>query len=267
MDYVGKNKELWNEWAEINVHSPFYDVEGFKRHRSPLDADVLAGLGDLSDKSVLHLQCHFGMDSLRLKLAGAARVVGVDYSERAIAHARALASEMRIEARFIESNVFALPAVLDEAFDVVFTSYGVIGWHPELASWGAIVARYLKPGGRFFIIEGHPTMWMFEGVGVEDLVIKHPYFRRREPIVIEPIVGTYADPNATFSNTEYSWPHDLSETITALVGAGLRIEEFREYAHTVWKAFPFMIEQSPGRFVMPPDKPVIPMMFSIRATK
>jgi ubiquinone/menaquinone biosynthesis C-methylase UbiE len=267
VDFVGKNKDLWNEWAEINVRSPFYDVEGFKRDRSPLDAEVLAGLGDLTGKSVLHLQCHFGMDTLRLKLAGAASVVGVDFSNQAIGHARALASDMKIDARFIESNVFALPDVLDEQFDVVFTSYGVIGWLPELAPWGAIVARYLKPGGRFFIIEGHPTMWLFEGVGATDLVIKYPYFRRPEPIVFEPTVGNYADPTAKFTNIEYSWPHDLGETINSLIGAGLCIEEFREYAHTVWQAFPFMIEQAPGRFVMPPDKPVIPMMFSIRATK
>jgi SAM-dependent methyltransferase len=264
--YVVKNRDLWDEWAEINVRSPFYDVAAFKRAPSPLDDEVLAGLGDLAGTSVLHLQCHFGMDTLRLALAGASRAVGVDFSPKAIAHARALATEMNVGAEFVEADVLALD--LGEQFDVVFTSYGVIGWLPELTPWGAVIAKHLKPGGRFFMIEGHPTMWMFDGAGATELVIRYPYFHRPgEPIVIPPATGTYADPEATFEGTEYSWPHDLAETFGALLDAGLRIEQLREYAHTVWQAFPFMIEESPGRFVMPPDKPTIPTMFSIRATR
>jgi len=152
-------------------------------------------------------------------------------------------------------------------FDIVFTSYGVTGWLPELAPWGRVIARHLKPGGRFFIIEGHPTMYMFEATGAGDLLIKHPYFGRGEPIVIPPTEGAqYADPTAKFEGTEYSWAHALGETISSLLDAGLRIDEFREYTHIVWKALPFMVEERPGRFVLPPDSPV-PTMFSVRASK
>jgi SAM-dependent methyltransferase len=267
VDYIASNRDLWNEWAEINYKSEFYAVAAFKANPTPLDADVLAGLGDLTGKSVLHLQCHFGMDSIRLKLAGAREVVGIDFSNIAIANAKQLASEMGVDVRFLETDIYKLGDVLDGQFDIVFTSYGVIGWLPELTPWGQLIARYLKPGGRFFLIEGHPTMWMFDGNATTSLVLKYPYFRQAEPIVIEPGTGTYADPDATFTKTEYSWPHELGETINALTTAGLRLDEMREYGHVVWKAFPFLVEQSPERWVMPPDMPQIPMMFSLRASK
>lgn len=266
MDYVASNKELWDEWVGINAGSAFYDVAGFKRAPTPLDTEVLDGLGDFAGKSVLHLQCHFGIDTIRLRLAGAARAVGVDYSGKAIALARTLAAEMGVDAGFVERDVLALD--LAEQFDIVFTSYGVIGWLPELAPWGRVIARHLKPGGRFFIIEGHPTMWMFDGAGADGFVVRYPYFRSAEPIAIAHAAGShYADPTAKFEGTEYSWAHSLGETFSSLLDAGLRIDEFREYAHIVWRAFPSMVEEAPGRFVLPAGKPDIPLMFSIRASK
>lgn len=263
--FVAKNRELWDQWAEINYNSEFYAVEAFKANPTPLDAEVLAGIGDLAGKSVLHLQCHFGMDSIRLRKAGASKVVGVDFSPVAIEKARALSEAMGADVRFIVSDIYALD--LEETFDLVFTSYGVIGWLPELGPWGELIAAYLKPGGRFFLIEGHPTMWMFDGEA-DALEFKYPYFRQREPIAIAPSEGgNYADPTAVFSATEYSWPHELGETIGALTSAGLRIDELCEYRHVVWKAFPFLVEEAPSRFVMPPEMPQIPMMFSLRASK
>lgn len=261
--YLENNRKLWDEWAEINFRSAFYDVDGFKASPTPLDNEVLAGLGDLAGCSVLHLQCHFGMDTLRLARL-ARSVVGVDFSPRAIARARALADETKIAARFIESNIYDL--ALDERFDVVFASYGVIGWLPDLARWAEVIARHLRPGGRCFVIEGHPTMWMFDGEGAE-LSFKYPYFTHAEPTMLPPGVGMYSDPNATWTTAEYSWSHPLEEVLGSLLDAGLRIDAFREYAHAVWQAFPYCVEQAPGRWVMPPDKPQIPMMFSVRALK
>jgi SAM-dependent methyltransferase len=257
---VENNRRLWDEWAEINYRSAFYDVEGFKRAPSPLDAEVLAGLGELSHASVLHLQCHFGMDTLRLARL-AREVVGVDFSPQAIAKARALAAETKIAARFVESDVYAL--ALGQQFDVVFTSYGVISWLPDLARWARVIADHLKPGGRFFLIEGHPTMWMFD----EALQFKYPYFPHVEPNVLAPTTGMYSDPDATWTTSENSWSHNFEEILGSLLAAGLRIDELREFGHAVWQAFPFCIEQSPGRWVMPPDRPQIPMMFSVRASR
>lgn len=266
--YVRKNRELWDEWAEINVRSAFYDVEGYKRDRPPLDPLVREGLGPLAGASVLHLQCHFGLDTLSLAQE-AREVVGVDFSAAAIAHARRLAAELGVAARFVESDLYELPAVLDEQFDLVFTSYGVIGWLPDLARWGEIIARYLRPGGAFFIVEGHPTMWMFDSEA-DELRVKYPYFHTREPIELPPTVGNYADPTALVTKTEYSWPHSISDVVMALVRAGLQLEELREHDHAVWRAFPFLFEEGEGhhrRWRMPPDRPRIPLMFSLRARK
>jgi SAM-dependent methyltransferase len=266
--YVRRNQELWDEWTEINVRSAFYDVAGFKRDRSPLDPLVREGLGPLAGKSVLHLQCHFGLDTLRL--AQEARdVVGVDFSEKAIAYARDLATELGSAARFVQTDLYELPAVLDGEFDLVFTSYGVIGWLPDLGRWGEIIARYLRPGGAFFIVEGHPIMWIFDGEA-DELRVRYPYFHTPEPLVLPPAVGNYADPTAAVTKTEYSWPHALSDVVMALVRAGLRIEDLREHDHAPWRAFPFLIEEEASgerRWRMPPDRPAIPLMFSLRARK
>jgi SAM-dependent methyltransferase len=259
--YVRANRDLWDELTEINFRSAFYDVDGFRKEPPPLDPEVLAGLGDLAGKSVLHLQCHFGMDTMRIaKLARAA--VGVDFSERAIERARSLAGDIGSTARFTLSDLHEL--ALAERFDVAFSSYGVLGWLPDLEPWGRVIARHLAPGGRFFVIEGHPTMFMFDG-SVTELECRYTYWPSPEPLVFPPVQGTYSDPTATVTHTEYTWPHTIAEVVNALIGAGLVIDEVREYAHVVWRAFPFLVETSHQRFVMPPDRPQIPLMFSVRA--
>lgn len=265
-DYVRRNRELWDEWTEINVRSAFYDVAGWKASGRDLDAEVLAALGDLTGKRVLHLQCHFGLDTLRIAQR-AAHATGVDLSPRAIAHARRLADETGIAARFIESDVYALPDVLDEQFDVVFSSYGAIEWLGDLDRWAALVARYLVPGGRLALVEGHPTMWMFDGDHPSELRVLTRYFRGPAPLETAPAVGNYADPTATFTKSSYSWVHDLGEIVTAVADAGLRITALREYPHIVWKAFPFLVETAPGRWEQPPEQPRIPLLFALTATR
>ncbi|MCE9575634.1 MAG: class I SAM-dependent methyltransferase [Deltaproteobacteria bacterium] len=264
--HVRKNRELWDEWTEINVRSAFYDVAGWKATGRGLDPEVREALGDLTGASVLHLQCHFGLDTLRLAQL-AAHVTGVDLSPRAIAHARALSAETGITARFIESDVYALPEVLGERFDVVFSSYGAIEWLPDLGRWAELVARYLKPGGRLVLVEGHPTMWMFDSDHPTELRVATTYFHGPQPIEILPTVGNYADPTAVVTAPAYSWIHDLAEIVTAVLGANLRLTALREYAHIVWKAFPFLVETAPGRWEQPPEQPRIPLMFALVATR
>jgi len=266
--YVRGNRELWEAWTDVNVRSAFYDVAGFKAAPLPLDAIVRAGLGDVSGKSVLHLQCHFGLDTLRVALAGG-HATGVDFSPKAISHARALAEELGIAARFIESDLYALPDAPELAgatFDLVFTSWGVLSWLPDLAPWGRIIARFLRPGGTFFIAEGHPTLLLFESHDKQTLALHYPYFATPDPIVI-PVTGNYADPTAQVSVTEYAFPHSLEDIIMSLLDAGLRLDELREHQHIPWQAFPFMVERAPHEWAMPPDRPSLPLAFSLRASK
>src|SRR5262247_2913851 len=156
------NRRLWDSWARINLASRFYDVEGFAAGRGrDLDSIALAGPGDVRGKSLLHLQCHFGMDTIRWARHGAA-VTGVDFSTEAIAAARALAARMGVPATFVHSNIYELPSKLDGRFDVVFTSHGVLGWLPDLDRWAQVVAHFLSAGGIFYVVDAHPVALCFD---------------------------------------------------------------------------------------------------------
>jgi SAM-dependent methyltransferase len=233
------NRAHWDEAAGIHPTTEFYDVPGFKRDKRPFDDLVLAQIGDVAGQSVLHLQCHFGMDTIRFNWLGA-RATGVDFSPVAIQTARELAADVGADVRFIESNIYDLPDVLDEQYDLVFKSYGTLCWLPDIRAWARVVARYVKPGGRFIIIDGHPAAWPLDFDNPDSLTIRFPYFRMEEPFVDES-AGTYADTNASLTNRRtYEWNHPLGEIITALIEAGLTIEHVGEYDYCAWKYLPMM---------------------------
>ncbi|MCG2767215.1 MAG: class I SAM-dependent methyltransferase, partial [Anaerolineae bacterium] len=163
-NYLETNRELWNGWAKLHIESAYYDVEGFKAGGESLHPLEIEEVGDVSGKTLLHLQCHFGQNTLSWARRGA-RVTGVDFSDDAIALACSLSRELDIEAEFIRSDIYDLPEVLDRQFDIVFTSYGVLCWLPDLTRWAEIVARYLSPGGTFYIAEFHPLLTMFDDAG------------------------------------------------------------------------------------------------------
>lgn len=160
-NYIEKNRQSWNQRTELHVTSAFYDVPGFINGASSLKDIELQLLGDVTGKTILHLQCHFGQDTLSLARLGAT-VTGIDLSDKAIEAARELAQKVQQDATFICCDLYDLPNYLDEQFDIVFTTYGTIGWLPDLDKWAKIVSRYLKPGGQFVFVEFHPVAWMFD---------------------------------------------------------------------------------------------------------
>ena len=179
--YTQVNNEAWDAWAALHVESDYYDVEGFKKGSSTLNRIELEELGDVAGKTLLHLQCHFGLDSLSLARMGA-EVTGVDFSSEAIANAQRLNDEVGLKARFIRSDIYELPDSLDGQFDIVFTSYGVLRWLPDVERWGKAIARCLKPGGVFHIVEYHPFASVFEADGpISDFRVARSYFHRPEP--------------------------------------------------------------------------------------
>jgi SAM-dependent methyltransferase len=215
------------------------------------------------------LQCHFGKDTLRWALLGAT-VTGIDFSAKAIAYAQRLATEMHIPATFVQANVYDLPQVLHdqhEQFDVVFTSDGVLGWLPDLERWGEIVGMFLKPGGVFFIYEAHPTLMIFDDTQPAELRVKYPYFHQPEPLVFAPHVGTYADPNAVVTQTEFAWQHSLADIVNPLLRAGLCLDYLREYPQVSWQALPFLVPDTQGDWRLPPEYPLLPLSFALRAVK
>ena len=193
-------------------------------------------------------------------------VTGADFSSEAIAAARRLAAEAGIEARFIESEVYSLPDKLDEQFDIVFTSYGVLSWLPDIRRWAKVVANFLLPGGTFYVAELHPIGGIFD-TSAEDLRVNGPYFYSSEPLRFDDD-GSYADLDAKLSNrTTFSWPHPVSEVVTALIDAGLRIEFVHEFPYSIERWFPFMERGDDGYYHMPAQMPSIPLLYSIRANK
>jgi SAM-dependent methyltransferase len=265
-DFVQANQRTWDAWTRYHVASRFYNVEGFKAGRVTLDPIELAGPGDVTGKSLLHLQCHFGMDTLSWARRGAT-VTGIDFSNAAVAAARTLAAELGIDATFVHSDLYDLPQHLTGQFDVVFTSYGVLGWLPDLERWAHVVAHFLKPGGIFHIVEVHPVALLFdEHCQDAELRLTYPYFQGSEP-VREEKQGSFAAPDAPVHSVTYTWIHPLSEMIGSLLRAGLQITGFEEYPFLAWAFFPWMERRVDGFWQLPSAKDGIPLMFSLSATK
>jgi SAM-dependent methyltransferase len=270
--YLDENRRLWDAWTKVHVDSAFYDVDSFRSGARPVRiADYeIEEVGDVRGKSLLHLQCHFGLDTLSWARLGA-MVTGADFSAEGIAAATALANELDLPATFVRSDLYDLPANLDAeaAFDVVYTSNGVLGWLPDINGWARVVAHFLKPGGLFYITEIHPVAMAFEneGVGPGELRLQYPYWNQADPISLE-VKGSYADPNAPIEGlTEHGWAHGLGDIVTALIDAGLRIESLREFPFCMW-SLDFLVEGPDGRYRLPDDvEGELPIFFSLRATK
>ena len=261
------NRELWDALARIHFDSEFYDVKGFLDGKQTLDPVELEELPSIPERTILHLMCHFGLDTLSLARLGGI-VTGVDFSEQAIGLARSLSETTKLDARFICSDVYRLPDVLDETFDIVFTSGGVLAWLPDLTKWAQIINRFLKPSGVFYIREFHPFEYIFNDEEKETiLTVRYPYFQDEKPQMFEN-EGSYADRSAkTDKKRSYEWNHPLSRIINVLINEGLRIEFLHEFPFSSYKALPFMVESSEGRWVLPDHAESVPLMFSIKATK
>jgi len=260
-EHLAANRALWDEWAEINARSASYDLEDFKRGGVRIRDYEIEEVGQVKGKTLLHLQCHFGIDSLSWARLGA-KVTGVDFSERAIELATGVAAELGIDASFIRSNVYDLPQHVDGEFDIVYTSRGVLCWLPRIRPWADVVARFVKPGGFFYITETHPILEAYE----DDFTLKFPYWEREEPSSFD-IQGSYADPAAEVkTQKDYEWNHSLGEIVTALAQAGLRIEFLHEWPFVDWE-LPFL-EKRDGRWWIPGTLDgTMPLMYSLKATK
>lgn len=259
-----QNQALWNEWVDINARSKMYNLQAFKNGTSALDPLIRGEVGDVAGKRLLHIQCHFGMDTLSWARLGA-EVTGIDFSPRAIELADNLSRELNIPARFLCGNVYDLPDLLNGQFDIVFASYGVINWLPDFQRWMEIAAGYVKKGGFFYLAEGHPITWIFDE-NSEKWDIKYPYFQKELAEFIEQ--GSYADKTAELSHhTCFEWQHTLGEIVTEVSRQGLRIEFLHEFGHGFFPALPFMTEGKDGFWHHPGGDDRLPLVFSIKAWK
>ncbi len=263
--YFKINLRRWNELVDINKKSKSYDLDGFKSGKSSLLPIELKELGDVEGKSILHLQCHFGMDTLSWVRLGA-NVTGVDFSDKAINFAKNLSGELNIPARFIHANLYDIPNILNEKFDIVFTSYGTICWLPDLVKWAQIISNCLKSDGVFYIIDGHPFGFIIDE-NQEPFKVGFNYFSEGNPVYFDE-GGAYADPTADLKNqASFQWDHPMGEVINALLDANLEIEFLHEFPYTFFNIHPDMKEREDGYWEFENLKFSVPMMFSIRAHK
>ena len=261
-NYIDLNKKSWNEKTESHFNSDFYNTPAFINGKNSLNDIELNLLGDLRGKKILHLQCHFGQDTLSLQRMGAS-VTGVDFSEAAIEKANLLNNQLGLNAQFICCDVFSLPEHLqNEQFDLVFTSYGTIGWLPDIAKWAEVVAHYLKPNGKFIFAEFHPLIWMYDN---DFTKITYSYFKH--DAIVETESGSYASRESGEPFTTITWNHSIGEVVSALVKQGLVIEDLQEYDYSPYNCFSFVEESAPGKFRIKGMHNFVPMVYSLVANR
>lgn len=259
--YFDANKDGWNKRTALHKTSAFYDLATFKKGKSSLNKIELKEVGDVKGKSLLHLQCHFGMDTLSWAREGAT-VTGVDLSDEAIALAKEINAELQLNASFVCCNVYDAAEYVKEQFDIVFTSYGTIGWLPDLKPWAKMIATKLKPGGFFYIADFHPTLWMLDDA-MEKLV--YSYFN--DEVIVTEQQGSYTDRAANIHYTEYGWNHPFAEIFEVLISEGLAIEFLHEFSYSPYNCFANMEQGQDEMWRLKGMANKFPMMYSIKARK
>ena len=259
INYIQINKESWNKRTAVHIDSEFYNNEDFVKGKNSLNSIELEFLGNLKGMSLLHLQCHFGQDTISLSRLGA-DTVGVEFSDKAIEKSRELNHNEDTDTTFICSDIYDLPNHLNKKFDIVFTSYGTIGWLPDINKWGSVVAQFLKPKGKFVIAEFHPVVWMFNN---DFTAIQYPYLNA-EPI-LETEEGTYAETEADLKLDSISWNHGLGEVVNSLITNGLSIKKMYEYNYSPYNCFKGTIEFEKGKYRIEKLGDKIPMVYAIEA--
>lgn len=263
--YFGDNLKRWNELVDINVKSKFYDLDGFKAGKTSLLPIEIEEVGIVEGKSLLHLQCHFGMDALSWARRGAL-VTGIDFSDKAISFAKRLSKELNIPAKFIQSNLYDLPKKIHAKYDIVFTSYGVICWLPDLYRWAEVIDYCLKPGGFFYIIESHPF-----GIIIDEkkppFQIGYNYFTEGKPVHWDDS-DTYAGEDIELKNKScFEWFHKISDIVNSLIKVNLKIEYLHEFPYGFFRLHPDMKKRDDGLWEFQTLKYSVPLVFSIKAFK
>jgi SAM-dependent methyltransferase len=258
-DYLEINRKSWNARTAVHMASKFYDLAGFRSGACSLNEIELGLLGDVTGKRILHLQCHFGQDTLSLARMGAT-VTGVDLSDVAIDEARKLAAELDLAADFVCCDVYSLTGHLDGQFDIVYASYGAIGWLPDLSRWAQIARHFLRHGGKLVLVEFHPVVWMFDE---RFQGIQYSYFNTGP--IHESSSGTYADTSAPIQVESVGWNHALSEVLGSLLAQGMTIRHFAEYDYSPYACFETVVKVAERKYRIPTLAEKIPLLYSVVA--
>ena len=264
-DWRTLNRAMWDEKVSTHLCSPVYDIEGFKAGRNSLRVHEMDDLMPVSGKSLIHLQCHIGLDTMSWTRLGAS-ATGLDFSPASIDAASGLAGELGLDTKFVVADVYDAPAVLRGTFDVVYTGVGALCWLPDVIRWAAVVHDLLRPGGELYLFEFHPVEWIFERDVQGAPTLREHYFTPAEGYRGGSV--SYADDDVSASsNPTIQWNHSLGDVVMALIQAGLRIDALRELGRSVVRNWEGMEKTADGMFAMAPDKPSLPLMYVLRARK
>jgi SAM-dependent methyltransferase len=257
--YLDINRKTWNEKVKSHLESDFYDVASFIKGKNSINDIEKKLLGNVEGKSILHLQCHFGQDSLSLQRMGA-QVTGVNFSIEAINAANELKTQLHLETEFLFTDIYTLPDIHQKKYDIVFTSYGTIGWLPNLEKWANVVRHFLKSDGVFIMADFHPVVWMYDNNFEK---IHYSYFKSEA--IVEEEAGTYAAKEAAISTCSITWNHGLAEIFMALKSAGLALDEFYEYDYSPYNCFNGAEMYDDGKYRIKSMGNKIPMVYSLKA--
>jgi 2-polyprenyl-3-methyl-5-hydroxy-6-metoxy-1,4-benzoquinol methylase len=264
------NLKRWNELAAIHAASDYYHIDQFlgEDNFSTLSAIEKAEIGSLENKTLLHLQCHIGTDTLSLARRGA-QVTGIDFSSKSIEQARTLAKQAALDADFIVSNVYDVPEKIDQQFDVVYSNWGSLCWLKDLAAWAKVIHHCLKPGGMLYLADIHPFGLLYARDKKYQLKEAQSYFpdTHNSPNLFM-YAHTYTDQNIEIENKDfYQWPYMIADVVTYLCQNGLQIEYLREHPYSTYQQMPGMKKLENGLYVIPQDQNQIPLTFTLKAHK
>jgi SAM-dependent methyltransferase len=266
--WISANQRSWDERAAIHLENRtgFYGTDRVRAGEDILHAIEAEEIGDLVGKRLLHLQCHFGLDTLCLARRGAT-VTGLDFSETAIAGARALAAELGISAEFVKGEVYDARALMTGSFDRIYVTWGTICWLPDMRRWAQVVASLLAPGGSLYLADAHPSALMLEEI--DGRIVPHYPWRTplNEPLVFDDTETYTGDPTKLTHTRNYEWIHPLSKIVSAAIEAGLALNFLHEHERLPWKLFPSMVATEGGLFRLPDGFVPIPLAFSAMARK
>ena len=264
------NQANWDSRAAVHERSVFYNLREYVENPTLISSTVdwdRRTIGDVNGLEVVHLQCHIGTDTISLARLGA-RVVGLDFSAESLRVARQLAADTGAKAEFVFGNVLEADRLLGRQFDLVYTSVGVLCWLPDVRRWASSVAACVRPGGRFYIRDSHPLLAAIDYERDDDsVVLVHDYLEDGQGDRYEGLYTYTGDDTPLSSPVAYEWRHSLGSIITALIESGLRIDLVEEHDWVDWQAFPWMVEESKGRWRFPTGHPRLPLAFSLLATK
>ena len=259
MKEIEANKEAWGLLAKDHYE---YCKKALQENKMSLSKFIEEELGDISGKTIIHLQCNAGADSILLAKKGAI-VTGVDLVPDNIFYAKKMSKELGVEnIDFIESDIMKLKEKHNKKYDIVFTSEGVLCWLPDLNRWAETIKHLLKKNGFFYVLDGHPFFMAFDEEKLREnkVEIKYPYFIR-EPECNEEIFGYFSE-NKKGDN--YNWMYKVSDIINSLVKAGLTIECFNEH-DSLYFNLGGMENCGNGHFHYPFFDKKIPFTFSLKA--